>query len=101
MKYFGVIITLLLSVNIYSQNIDYLPYSTKGQVTERTPYTLAYDEQYQQAEWMAYKLTPSKINYKGVLDYDQGSESKAIGFILTNEKADQFFKEYKMTDPLH
>ncbi|MBS3771552.1 MAG: DNA/RNA non-specific endonuclease [Bacteroidales bacterium] len=210
MKYLGLIITLLLAVNLYSQDIDYLPESTTGQVVEHNPYTLSYDEQHEQAEWVAYELTASKVNgsydrtdnfrrdpkvetgsasladykgsgydrghlapaadmsysrtamsesfylsnmtpqeagfnrgiwrqlesqirdwarnngsiyvatgpvlsgnckeeigpndvsvpthyYKVILDYDKKSESKAIGFILPNEKADQSLKEYATT----
>ena len=210
MKYLGLIITLLLSVNLYSQDIDYLPESTTGQVVGHNPYTLSYDEQHEQAEWVAYELTASKVNgsydrtdnfrrdpkvetgsasladykgsgydrghlapaadmsysrtamsesfylsnmtpqeagfnrgiwrqlesqvrdwarnngsiyvasgpvlsgnykeeigpndvsvpthyYKVILDYDKGSKSKAIGFILPNEKADQSLKEYATT----
>ncbi|MBS3776532.1 MAG: DNA/RNA non-specific endonuclease [Bacteroidales bacterium] len=210
MKYLGLIITLLLAVNLYSQDIDYLPESTTGQVVEHNPYTLSYDEQHEQEEWVAYELTASKVNgsydrtdnfrrdpkvetgsasladYKGsgydrghlapaadmsysrtamsesfylsnmtpqeagfnrgiwrqlesqirdwarnngsiyvatgpvlsgnykeeigpndvsvpthyskvILDYDKGSQSKAIGFILPNEKADQSLKEYATT----
>ena len=62
MRYINLILALLFSVNLYSQKIDYLPTTTTGQVIERTPYTLSYDEQHEQAEWVAYKLTPSEVN---------------------------------------
>ena len=62
MKYLSFIILLLTGLNIHSQEIDYLPTSTTGQIIEHTHYTLSYSEQHEQAEWVAYELTASEVN---------------------------------------
>ena len=66
MKYLALFITFMLSVNLYSQDIDYFPTSTTGRVIEDQHYLLSYDEQHEQAEWVAYELTPSEV--KGSYD---------------------------------
>src|SRR6056297_2800745 len=62
MRHLSLIFFLLLSISCYSQNFDFLPTSTTGQVVEHTHYTLSYDEQHEQAEWVAYELTASEVN---------------------------------------
>jgi len=39
--------------------LDYIPTSTYGQIIKHKYYTLSYSEKDEQAEWVAYKLTPS------------------------------------------
>jgi endonuclease G len=43
------------------KNQDFLPTSTTGQVVVHKYYTLSYNEKYEQAEWLAYKLTANQI----------------------------------------
>jgi endonuclease G len=62
MRFLSLIIALLISCNIYSQDFDYLPTSTTGQIVKHSHYTLSYDEQHEQAEWVAYELTVSEVN---------------------------------------
>ena len=52
----------LLSIQVFSQDIEFLPASTSGQVIDHGAYTLSYDEQHEQAEWVAYELTASEVN---------------------------------------
>ena len=54
-------ITVLISMNLYSQEFDYFPTSTTGQIIKHTYYTLSYSEQNEQAEWVAYELTKSRV----------------------------------------
>ena len=62
MRYLSLIVVLLLNANLYSQEVDYLPTSTTGQIIEHTHYTLSYSEAHEQAEWVAYELTASEVN---------------------------------------
>ena len=62
MKHVSLIFILLLSLNLYSQELDYLPTSTTGQIIDHTHYTLSYSEAHEQAEWVAYELTASEVN---------------------------------------
>jgi len=43
------------------KQFDFLPTSTTGQVVVHDYYTLSYNEKYEQAEWVAYVLTPSHL----------------------------------------
>src|SRR6056297_3514043 len=62
MRYLSFVVLTLLSIPVFSQQIDFLPGSTTGQVIEHHHYTLSYDEQHEQAEWVAYELTASEVN---------------------------------------
>jgi len=42
--------------------IDYYPTTTFGNLIKHTYYTLSYSEKDEQAEWVAYKLTPAFLN---------------------------------------
>ena len=44
------------------RDIFYLPTSTTGEVIYHDFYTLSYDETHEQAEWVAYELTRSRLN---------------------------------------
>jgi len=45
----------------FTQTFDYLPFSTTNQIINHTYYTLPYSEQNEQAEWVAYELTKSRV----------------------------------------
>ena len=85
MKYISLIFALLLTLNLYSQEFDYLPTSTTGQIIRHTHYTLSYSEEHEQAEWVAYELTASEVNgsydrtdnYRGDPNVSTGSASLA------------------------
>ena len=62
MKHLIIIIILLFNLTLYSQEFDYLPTSTTGQIIEHTHYTFSYSEAHEQAEWVAYELTASEVN---------------------------------------
>jgi len=62
MRYLSFVVLILLSIPVFSQQIDFLPTSTTGQVIEHGSYTLSYDETHEQAEWVAYELTASEVN---------------------------------------
>ncbi len=47
--------------SLLAQEINYLPTSTTGQVVEHQYYTLSYSEKHEQAEWVAYYLTPGRV----------------------------------------
>ena len=44
----------------------YLPESNTGQVVRHTHYTLSYDEDHEQAEWVAYQLTEASLKVPNV-----------------------------------
>ncbi len=57
-------IFLLAATPLFSQNIE-LPYSfNKSEIIQHTGYALKYNEQYEQAEWVAYQLTVEEVNGK-------------------------------------
>lgn len=45
------------------KSFNYLPSNTTGAVYKHDTYTLSYSEEYEQAEWVAYVLKASDINY--------------------------------------
>ena len=51
------VILILFPIALFSQNFNYLPKSPNKQIVEHTAYTLSYLEKYEQAEWVAYKLS--------------------------------------------
>jgi endonuclease G, mitochondrial len=63
-NYSVVLIGLFLFViqGVSAQEFNYLPTSTTSQIIEHSHYTLSYSEVDEQAEWVAYKLTPEMIN---------------------------------------
>ena len=61
MKTIILFFTVLISMNLFSQEFDYLPFSTTNQIIKHTFYTLSYSEKNEQAEWVAYELTKSKV----------------------------------------
>ena len=51
------------SEQLVSANFDYLPKPNTNQIVVHQNYTLSYNEEYEQAEWVAYTL--KKENLKG------------------------------------
>ncbi len=46
---------------VTNTNFDFLPTSTTNQIAKHQYYTLSYSEKHEQAEWVAYVLTPNHI----------------------------------------
>ena len=44
-----------------SKDIPFLPSSTTGQIIQHQYYTVSYNEKYEQAEWVAYRLTTEQL----------------------------------------
>ncbi|MEO8255473.1 MAG: DNA/RNA non-specific endonuclease [Flavobacterium sp.] len=53
---------LNLSESFQNESFDYLPTSTTSQIVKHLYYTLSYNEEKEQAEWVAYELLGSKVN---------------------------------------
>jgi endonuclease G, mitochondrial len=51
-----------LKVTIYKP-FDFFPSSTENKVVKHNTYSLSYVEKYEQAEWVAYELKKSELNY--------------------------------------
>ena len=62
MKHILTFLSLLVSAFSFAQTDNFLPKSTTGQILKHTFYTLSYSEPHEQAEWVAYVLTPGMIN---------------------------------------
>ncbi len=48
--------------SIKKDTFNYLPTSTTGQVVHHKYYTLSYDEDYENSEWVAYSLSPKQLS---------------------------------------
>ena len=48
---------------VIDETLSYLPISTTGQIVKHPFYTLSYNEKYEQAEWVAYRLTDDQISH--------------------------------------
>ena len=48
--------------NINDANFDFLPTSTTNQIIKHEYYTLSYNEKYEQAEWVAYRLNANMLS---------------------------------------
>lgn len=57
------LVTLLLvfSISLHLSSQDYLPKS-KGEIVNHTYYTLSYNEEHEQANWVHYKLNPTFLS---------------------------------------
>ncbi len=58
----NLLLTLLLSLaHIVAWSQSYLP-TSRGEIVARKYYTLSYDEEWEQAEWVYYILTPEMVS---------------------------------------
>jgi len=55
-----------LPVTIEKDTFNYLPTSTTGQVVKHHYYTLSYNEKYENAEWVAYSLSPKQLSKRQI-----------------------------------
>jgi endonuclease G, mitochondrial len=51
------------SLNIDNEGFNYYPSSSENEIIMHNNYTLSYVEKYEQAEWVAYELKKSDLNY--------------------------------------
>ncbi len=69
---------------VLDTNFNYLPTSTTHQIIKHTYYTLSYNEKYEQAEWVAYELTPKHIKYidrkRPYFIYDKKVKTKSANY---------------------
>jgi endonuclease G, mitochondrial len=70
MKFFShklfVVLFLLLSLTVYSQDRLFLPEKSRGEIIHHTEFSLSYVEQHEQAEWVNYILTKEMIDSASV-----------------------------------
>ncbi|MFW6219811.1 MAG: DNA/RNA non-specific endonuclease [bacterium] len=50
----------LIRLNVFAQQFNYMP-SSSGEIVNHSYYSLAYNEDYEQATWVAYQLTDKMI----------------------------------------
>ena len=62
MKKIILFIFLLASTPLFSQNLELPHYTNDSEIIQHTGYALKYNEQYEQAEWVAYQLTIEEVN---------------------------------------
>jgi len=55
-----------VEANMVKDTFNFLPTSTTGQVAHHRYYTLSYNEKYENAEWVAYSLSPEQISYRQI-----------------------------------
>jgi len=53
-------------ISAVKDTFNYLPTSTTGQVARHHYYTLSYNEEYENAEWVAYSLSPKQISSRQI-----------------------------------
>jgi endonuclease G len=59
---FSALLSVLFSCSIVAQTFNYLPEDVNGhQKLIYTQFTLSYNEEYEQPEWVAYELTESEV----------------------------------------
>lgn len=63
---------------IGSQNKNMLPTSSTGEVIDKGYYTLSYNEDHEQAEWVAYELTKKSLLVKNVRRENWFEEDKEV-----------------------
>lgn len=57
-----VFISLISATPLFSQNIELPYYSNSSKIIQHTGYALKYNEEFEQAEWVAYQLTIEEVN---------------------------------------
>lgn len=57
----NIIFLFLLSVNAYAQ-LELPKYNPGDEIVRHSAYTLKYNEKYEEADWVAYKLTGDMVH---------------------------------------
>lgn len=56
---------LFISTVFFAQDFDYLPYKVgENQILAYTQFTLSYNDEHEQADWVAYELTAEEVEKK-------------------------------------
>ncbi len=56
------LVLFITTTPLFSQNIELPYYSNSSEIIQHTGYVLKYNEQFEQAEWVAYQLTDIEVN---------------------------------------
>jgi endonuclease G len=69
---------------IQNNKFNYLPTSTTGAIVKHPFYTLSYNEKHEQAEWVAYELTPNHLKrierHRPYFIYDKKVKTKSANY---------------------
>lgn len=57
---------LLQFATLYAQEFDYLPANTGHQILSYEHFTISYNEEHEQADWVAYELTKEEVALDGI-----------------------------------
>ena len=57
-------IFIITAIPLYSQNLELPHYTNDSEIIQHVGYVLKYNENYEQAEWVAYQLTIEEVNGK-------------------------------------
>ena len=64
-KHLLLALSLIICVGITAQDFDYQPYKVgDNQILEYTQFSLSYNEEHEQADWVAYELTAEEVAAK-------------------------------------
>ena len=88
MKKYILFIFLIAATPLFSQNFELPYYSNSLEIIQHTGYALKYNEQYEQAEWVAYQLTDIEVNGK----YERSDNFRKDPFVSTGSTT---LKDYK------
>ncbi len=88
MKKYILFIFLIAATPLFSQNIELPHYTNDSEIIQHTGYALKYNEQYEQAEWVAYQLTDIEVNGK----YERSDNFRKDPFVSTGSAT---LKDYK------
>ncbi|KKK57707.1 hypothetical protein LCGC14_3051760 [marine sediment metagenome] len=55
---------ILITTPLFSQNLELPHYTNESEIIQHIGYVLKYNEEFEQAEWMAYQLTDIEVNGK-------------------------------------
>ncbi len=81
-------IFLITATPLFSQNLKLPYYSNSSEIIQHIGYALKYNEQYEQAEWVAYQLTDIEVNGK----YERSNNFRKDPHVSTGSAT---LKDYK------
>ena len=61
-KFIILLLFLIITTPLFSQNLELPYYSNNSEIIQHTGYALKYNEEFEQAEWVAYQLTIEELN---------------------------------------
>ena len=63
--YISIIVCFSLPV-LFAQDFDYLPANTRHQILSYGHFIISYNEEHEQADWVAYELTRGEVALDGI-----------------------------------